>query len=152
MPRPTVRKWCEHGYNVAYEKTFNDLQNYFKKIDAEKASEDAARAELANAKAQAAADEQAAAAAAAEAEAAKAAAVAAAAAVPEKAIVATIPVTLNENETYDLTVREGQNVEDAVVQFCRKHVSSDVAACIRQLLPDILERYNSEANNLRGGA
>jgi len=64
-------------------------------------------------------------------------------------VVATIPVSLNENETYDLLVREGQNVEDAVVLFCREHVSADVAACIRQLLPDVLERYNSESN-LRG--
>lgn len=64
-------------------------------------------------------------------------------------MIATIPITLNENETHDLLVREGQNVEDAVVIFCREHVASDVAACIRQLLPDVLERYNNESN-LRG--
>ena len=29
MPRPTVRRWCEHGYNVAYEKTLKDLNTYF---------------------------------------------------------------------------------------------------------------------------
>lgn len=37
MPRPTVRKWCEHGYNVAYAKTLKDLKNYWK------AGDDAAR-------------------------------------------------------------------------------------------------------------
>ena len=30
MPRPTVRKWCEHGYNAAFEKTKRDVSNYFK--------------------------------------------------------------------------------------------------------------------------
>lgn len=30
MPRPTVRKWCEHGYNAAFEKTKRDVSNYFR--------------------------------------------------------------------------------------------------------------------------
>jgi hypothetical protein len=30
MPRPTVRKWCEHGYNVAFEKTKKDVGAYFR--------------------------------------------------------------------------------------------------------------------------
>lgn len=29
MPRPTVRKWCEHGYTVGFQKTVQDLRNYF---------------------------------------------------------------------------------------------------------------------------
>lgn len=29
MPRPTVRRWCEHGYNVAYKKTLTDLASKF---------------------------------------------------------------------------------------------------------------------------
>ena len=29
MPRPTVRKWCETGYNVAYTKTLKDLRTHF---------------------------------------------------------------------------------------------------------------------------
>ena len=29
MPRPTVRKWCETGYNVAYAKTLKDLKTHF---------------------------------------------------------------------------------------------------------------------------
>lgn len=29
MPRPTVRRWCEHGYNVAFDKTVQDLKTYF---------------------------------------------------------------------------------------------------------------------------
>ena len=29
MPRPTVRKWCEHGYTSAYKKTLKDLASTF---------------------------------------------------------------------------------------------------------------------------
>jgi len=29
MPRPTVRKWCEHGYTVGFQKTVQDLRTYF---------------------------------------------------------------------------------------------------------------------------
>lgn len=29
MPRPTVRRWCEHGYSLAYEKTQKDLRTHF---------------------------------------------------------------------------------------------------------------------------
>jgi hypothetical protein len=25
MPRPTVRKWCEHGYNTAFTKTMKGI-------------------------------------------------------------------------------------------------------------------------------
>jgi hypothetical protein len=134
MPRPTVRKWCEHGYNQGYKKTLADLKDYFKKDSpAEPTREEAKKAEPE--KEEPKEPEQ-----------------------PEvavaKAIVATIPITLNENETYDLNVLEGQDVEDAVVAFCREHVSSDVSACIRQLLPDVLERYNAEDSNagLRGAS
>ena len=63
---------------------------------------------------------------------------------------ATIPVTLNDNNTLDLEIMEGQNVEDAVVAFCREHVKADVSACIRQLLPEVLEKYNAEDKMLRG--
>ena len=30
MPRPTVRRWCEHGYRTAFDKTINDLREHFK--------------------------------------------------------------------------------------------------------------------------
>lgn len=29
MPRPTIRRWCEHGYSVAYTKTLKDLKTHF---------------------------------------------------------------------------------------------------------------------------
>jgi hypothetical protein len=156
MPRPTVRKWCEHGYTVAYDKSMKALVQRFVEINAEnekKTAEQHTKDFLKRQKekdmADAAAKKQ-------------AAADAAAGVVPPpvvvteaevpKKIVATLPITLNEDETYELNVVEGQNVEDAVVVFCREHVSSDVAACIRQLLPDVLERYSehTEGGGLRG--
>ena len=59
-------------------------------------------------------------------------------------------LTLNDNNTLDLEVHEGQNVEDAVVAFCREHVTDDVSGCIRQLLPEVLEKYNAQDKMLRG--
>ncbi len=40
MPRPTVRRWCEHGYVKAWEKAQKDLRTHFVKED--KSSESAA--------------------------------------------------------------------------------------------------------------
>lgn len=142
MPRPTVRKWCETGYNVAYQKTIKDLSNHFvisaesnkadtttsaanpPPADASKSSE---RSETPKQDERNSADTE-----------------------STKTVKATIPVTLNDNNTLDLEIMEGQNVEDAVVSFCREHVKSDVSACIRQLLPEVLEKYNAEDRMLRG--
>lgn len=33
MPRPTIRKWCEYGYNQAFSKTKTDLSTHFKSTD-----------------------------------------------------------------------------------------------------------------------
>jgi hypothetical protein len=45
----------------------------------------------------------------------------------------------------NLTVYEGQTAEEAVVAFCREHLSDDVSACIRQLLPIALEKLEGVA-------
>jgi|TARA_B110000090_G_C13291279_1_gene412118 hypothetical protein len=140
MPRPTVRKWCEHGYNKAYEKTKVDLEEHWHARDMEKALKYQAEQEEAIKNGDKPAAEEAAAKKEPEA--------------PQAKIISTIPITLNENDTFDLNIREGQNVEDAVVFFCRENVKNDVSACIRQLLPEVLEKFNEqEANSgLRGGA
>ena len=54
---------------------------------------------------------------------------------------ATIPISLDE-DSLDLIVLEGQDPEEAVVSFCREHLSEDVAACIRQLLPTVLDKLD----------
>jgi hypothetical protein len=33
LPRPTVRNWCEHGYRQGYDKTVQDMQNYFAVVE-----------------------------------------------------------------------------------------------------------------------
>jgi hypothetical protein len=128
MPRPTVRKWCEHGYTVAYDKTKVDLATHFKPAPVEEEAPVAEEAAVAKEEVKPAES--------------------------DAKVIATIPITLNDSETFDLVVRDGQNVEDAVVIFCRENVQSDVSACIRQLLPDVLERFNGGEGNtgLRGGA
>ena len=131
MPRPTVRKWCEHGYNTAFVKTKYDLKNHFslRKLEEEAKAADS-KGEV---KSEAVVEEKK------EAE-------------PEtgneetdttgKEILTTVPITLDD-KTFDLNVYQGQNAEEAVVTFCKKNVSEDVGACIRQLLPLVLERVEA---------
>eukprot|EP00596_Hydrurales_sp_CCMP1899_P007368 CAMPEP_0119037554 /NCGR_PEP_ID=MMETSP1177-20130426/5987_1 /TAXON_ID=2985 /ORGANISM="Ochromonas sp, Strain CCMP1899" /LENGTH=186 /DNA_ID=CAMNT_0006998999 /DNA_START=182 /DNA_END=742 /DNA_ORIENTATION=+ len=128
LPRPTVRKWCEHGYSVAYEKTLEDLDTHFKheeeeifeernfeevqeeiqenveEVIEEKVLEEPVKVE------------------------------------ETRVIKAEIPVTIDENNEVKLLVYEGQNAEEAVVEFCRENVSDDIPACIRQLLPVVIEK------------
>lgn len=33
MPRPTVRRWCEYGYDSAFTKSLQDLQTHFRAGD-----------------------------------------------------------------------------------------------------------------------
>lgn len=128
MPRPTVRRWCEHGYNVAFQKTIKDLTEYFKPQpvkteDSRVASEEARgnadqKKDLQEEANNNAYKEQA----------------------DTRSIIATIPVTLDDAETKNLTVREGQNAEEAVVEFCRENVPNEVGTCIRQLLSVVIEK------------
>jgi hypothetical protein len=55
------------------------------------------------------------------------------------AVIATIPVTIDDKAT-DLLIYEGQNPEEAVVAFCRTNVPDDVSSCIRQLLTTVLDK------------
>jgi hypothetical protein len=135
QPRPTVRRWCEHGYKQAYDKTSEDLANHFQfevvgpieTAVVEVRDEPDVQAD------EPAADE-----------------------IPipvteePKAVVATVSVTLDEEEIA-LNIYEGQSGEDAVVAFCREHVADEVSACIRQLLPSVLERLE-EINQAHAAA
>jgi hypothetical protein len=138
MPRPTIRRWCEHGYQVAFATTKKVMATEFTlatTIDG--GSEPAADAAAAAADA-----DNTAAAAAADAEAA------AAAAEPTRKLVATIPITLDD-AVVDLEMFEGDSAEDSVVVFCRAHLGDDIAGCIRELLPTVLDRLtdiNSKDN------
>jgi hypothetical protein len=128
LPRPTVRKWCEHGYKQGFGGTIEGLKNYFS--DVPSAAEDIpniateAQDPVVNREPEAAPEE------------------------PEhhhievksdKTVIKTIQITLDE-ETLDLYVYEDQSAEEAVAEFCAKHMSDDLSACIRQLLPTVLER------------
>jgi hypothetical protein len=116
MPRPTVRKWCEHGYNTAFSKTKQDLKNHFSVTlnEEELVKEPEPVVEEPEP------------------------------VVEDKAISFTIPIHLEDKEM-DLFVYEGQSAEDAVVVFCQKNVEDDVSACIRQLIPIVMERIESES-------
>ena len=139
MPRPTVRKWCEHGYNIAYSKTKAELATHFLKEAKKNASSEQVEDESINSETSE---------------------------IQEKThsdstndenqiettlrVLASIPVTLDENTTHEVVIYEGQNVEDSVVSFCREYVRGDLSACIRHLLPEVLNKYNQAESGLRG--
>ena len=61
----------------------------------------------------------------------------------DKEVSLTIPVTLDD-KTMDLLVHVGESAEEAVIAFCKKNVADDVSTCIRQLVPVVLERIETE--------
>jgi len=117
MPRPTVRRWCEHGYNQAFYKTIHDLQSYFKPPQPEIPEPPRAAESVNSVNNQEPAKPQ-----------------------QQRQILATIPVTLDDKETKELILYKGQDAEEAVVEFCREHVSNEVATCIRELLSVVIEK------------
>ena len=58
------------------------------------------------------------------------------AAAPAAKPIASLPVTVDE-EDIDLVLYEGQKPEDAVSEFCAKHMPSAGEACNDQLLPHV---------------
>ena len=58
----------------------------------------------------------------------------------ERVVHATISVTIDDNNEAKLVVYEGQNAEEAVLEFCQTNAADDVSACIRQLLPVVIEK------------
>jgi len=143
MPRPTVRRWCEHGYNKAFQKTSEDLARHFANPDAvaDAVADEPAVAEPVAEDPVASEPE------------------AAAPAMEENthkasesslrggavgAVSHRIPITIEE-ETKELLVHEGQNAEEAVVVFCRENVPDDVSSCIRQLLTTVIEKMEEGA-------
>ena len=147
MPRPTVRKWCEHGYNAAFFKTTEDLASHFKPDRGVPEVDTAAAAVPADVVAEevpVSTEEQAIA------EDAKAPEGGASEDPPTAEVVAKIPVTIGGN-SLDLLLHEGESAEDAVVRFCKDHVKDDVSACIRQMLPEVLERLEESGSAGTGG-
>lgn len=141
MPRPTVRKWCEHGYNMAFEKTLTDLRDHFRAQFSETAVVEDVKQEASEVVADDISDVS-------ESDALIKETVedTVVHAIEEETreLLTTIPVTLDE-KALDLKLYKGQNPEDAVVEFCRHYVDDDVAGCIRQLLPVVLERMEETA-------
>lgn len=148
MPRPTVRRWCEHGYNTAFQKTIKDLRSHFNKKPADEVPPAAETMRTNQREEQPArTTTQAAKETTSESKAATAQREASLRGnTASQAIKATIPITIGE-ETKNLVVLEGQNAEDAVVAFCRENVPDDVSSCIRQLLSTVIEKLEEGAGN-----
>jgi len=158
MPRPTVRKWCEHGYTVAFQKSIIDLRTYFmseasqgvtldpivepinvevyRELETVNLEDDLD--EIVTPTTYVSKDE--------------AVTTTPFIEVDKKEeeqlknitpstplLLATFPVTLGD-VTYNMEMFEKQSPEDAVVVFCRKNMVDDVSGCIRQVLPMVLEQ------------
>ena len=152
MPRPTVRKWCEHGYTTAFQLALSQLPDRFttsgeikpltkateSNVDEKILSEDKIFHEKVSMKTVEKVN------------------------INEKVndninekitnneinntnIRATIPVTLDDTEI-DLIVLDGQDPEEAVVEFCRKHLADDIPGCIAQLLTTVIDKLNEESS------
>lgn len=127
MPRPTVRRWCEHGYTVAFEKTIDDLTPYFQSNPGSADAEDVAQGhDEVIAKTGNTPDDN--------------VEIYKSSQTEARKVVATLPITLDDNSTKDLLVHEGQSAEEAVVEFCRENVPAEVSNCIRQLLSVTIEK------------
>ncbi len=128
---------CEHGYNVAFGKTTKDLATYFHSPAAaapqaveeiipepDVAPESASTSNTASLSEGKGADVY--------------------QASNTAAVLASIPVTLDDNVTKELLVHDGQSAEEAVVSFCRSNVADEeVAPCIRQLLSVVIDKLAS---------
>lgn len=119
MPRPTVRKWCEHGYRQGFTSTSTDLRSHFEVTASSDATgqsgEVSEEAHLEEAQK-----------------------------MEERRLLNTFPITLDDT-VLNLNVYEGQSAEDAVAEFCHMHMNDDPSGCIRQLLPVVLERAEGQA-------
>lgn len=153
MPRPTVRKWCEHGYYQAYNKALDDLKNHFKQAQGEAADLKVRRVaeqaeEIVKQKATAAALEAEQAKAHGETEKDETDLSKIGTEEDTREVLAHIPIELND-AALTLLLHEGENAEDAVVAFCRRNAPEEMAACIRHVLPSVLERLEEGgASNL----
>lgn len=146
LPRPTVRKWCEHGYRQGYKATVDSLTNYFirEATQSESVPETAPEPVIETNDPEISSPSQT------EPqiisppqtdpsvtntppEATKPAVE-----TVNLPIVRSLSVTLDEVD-YDLNFYEGQSPEESVASFCQQHMTEDISGCIRQLLPVALE-------------
>mmetsp|Transcript_25110 Transcript_25110/g.37012 ORF Transcript_25110/g.37012 Transcript_25110/m.37012 type:complete len:225 (+) Transcript_25110:75-749(+) len=128
LPRPTIRKWCEHGYREGFRATAEALKNYFKEAEdtpmepevyESSLQTDTEHDETTHDHVDAKEEE----------------------AENTLPVIKTIEISLDE-ETKNLNVHEGESAEEAVAEFCGKYMVDDVAGCIRQILPSVLERMD----------
>jgi hypothetical protein len=134
LPRPTVRKWCEHGYRQGYKATIDSLMNYFIRETTQPVAETAPEPVIETHEPQITSPPQ------------TEPPVIHSPPEPTKSavesvnlpIIRTIPITLDE-KVYDLNLYEGQSPEESVALFCQQHMTEDISGCIRQLLPIALE-------------
>jgi hypothetical protein len=159
MPRPTVRRWCEHGYNVAYSKTMKDLKQHFIRsgnnfadpqvIDVQYDPEIEVVSQYSN-KTFSVTEER---------EETEEAEVAKAVSsiiesesldtsisdnvevdsTEEYKVIANIPIKIVDIE-YVLVIHDNDNIEDVVKVFCDEKMPEDTGNCVQDVLSTVLQK------------
>eukprot|EP01035_Chromulina_nebulosa_P017327 gene17327-22871_t len=121
MPRPTVLKWCEHGYKTAYDLTYSKLFDKFNEQSVDFANEEEEFFEEEATNEEPSEDTQ-----------------------EIRNVRYRIPILIGE-ETLELIVYEGQDIEEAVVIFCRENESNadELGDCINRLVVSVNEAIES---------
>ena len=137
MPRPTVRKWCEHGYNAAFDKTKRDVGRFFynEKMREQQREQQRNGGKDGSTSVKETAPQQAS-------QQATQQAPATSSASATRKVLTSVPINLDDT-TLDLNVYEGETAEDATIAFCKIHLKDDMSGCIRQLLPNVLDAMSS---------
>ncbi len=126
MPRPTVRRWCEHGYTTAFSKTMNELsgkfiiKNELKGVALSVPQPSPQSLESSDVPEQPSITEE---------------------VDSSNPVVATIPVKLGNN-SFIFKIHKDDNIEELVTDFCRENEPDEygLTDCIEQLLPEVLQK------------
>ena len=57
-------------------------------------------------------------------------------------VILSMSITLDD-QPMTLTVLANQTPDEAVVAFCQTYLPDEMAGCVRQLLPDVIERLKN---------
>ena len=113
LPRPAVRRWCEHGYREAFYKTSKDLAVLFERTEnhgnSHRGDHISSNTNLGSSVPQTGSKDK-----------------------------GEVYYVTHGGEEVEVTALVGQSHEDAVLAFCQYRAQGERAQCIREILPQVL--------------
>jgi hypothetical protein len=114
LPRPAVRRWCEHGYSTAFSSTQRALESLnIMDLTDPKQEDDLYHGS------------------------------------GVKGDPANEEVTIGfayKGSNYTLKLSKALGAEEAIVSFCKEHPVDSLVDCIRDILPNVIERLGADSN------